>query len=515
MKVFKFTLVCSVFFILSFCSEIKGQNQVALNDLYKNYYRISDKQFNRSWDRWMGTGDYYLNIYGYWGYHGGDNQKWLIMPTYPGSSDYFIADKATGGIADIWYIPNWGLGNVYSYPEYTHGGNNQVFKFTDAGNGEFYIGSPLNAQNYISCSNTWEGNNPYEYPWEGNHNIYFGSFTGLDNQKFKLTPSEGVVNGFTSYLPQRNTVIPQPPAPTSLSDPNICIKCNETIVGETIIPFTMVRNDLPRSIQVKQTPYYKIVRKQYWRMVGTPKTVNPGINHEIEFTQTKGIEHSQLYEVATKLNIGFTVNAEASYTGVAASGSVSTSFSRSFEISKRQVTSLTTNQEDTFRYKKTINVDRTTLYVEYQLVDEYILQRMNGHIVMEWEVAHPSGSNTEVAYPTITGKLATKRVLIEEKKNENLPKNNFSAGVVYPNPFINMMHIEVNTPEACDIEVILYNESGREIKKLNKNVTQKGAHTISIEANGLPKGVYILKGHLKGINDATKKYEFIKKVIKK
>ncbi|MCK5519678.1 MAG: T9SS type A sorting domain-containing protein [Candidatus Marinimicrobia bacterium] len=64
---------------------------------------------------------------------------------------------------------------------------------------------------------------------------------------------------------------------------------------------------------------------------------------------------------------------------------------------------------------------------------------------------------------------------------------------VYPNPFNTEFIIPFTLTETMDVEISLFNISGRKVKSIhNKNHTQ-GAYKIAIDANDIGSGIYLLK----------------------
>lgn len=73
-----------------------------------------------------------------------------------------------------------------------------------------------------------------------------------------------------------------------------------------------------------------------------------------------------------------------------------------------------------------------------------------------------------------------------------LPKQ-FSLDVAYPNPFNGRTSIRCSLPEDGRLQVALLDIMGREaLSVLDRNLT-KGPHQLSIDASGMPAGVYFLR----------------------
>jgi hypothetical protein len=83
-------------------------------------------------------------------------------------------------------------------------------------------------------------------------------------------------------------------------------------------------------------------------------------------------------------------------------------------------------------------------------------------------------------------------------------QNNLFAGFTllqnYPNPFARKTEIKWRTSEYCQVELRLYDFTGREIKTLVDENEAPGKHQVTFNAAGLPPGVYFyqLKANGKG-----------------
>jgi hypothetical protein len=60
---------------------------------------------------------------------------------------------------------------------------------------------------------------------------------------------------------------------------------------------------------------------------------------------------------------------------------------------------------------------------------------------------------------------------------------------VYPNPFNSSATFEFSIPQAGEVQLILYDITGREVKSLTHEFFSVGMHEIAVDAAGLPSGV--------------------------
>ena len=74
----------------------------------------------------------------------------------------------------------------------------------------------------------------------------------------------------------------------------------------------------------------------------------------------------------------------------------------------------------------------------------------------------------------------------------NLPEMVFLSQN-YPNPFNPITQFEYGIPEFSYVDISLYDLNGRKIKSLINSYHQAGYFTMSISANNLNSGVYILQ----------------------
>ena len=505
LKSFFLSLWCLVVFAYT---HVIGQTQsrslttdIPLSSHYKKFFNIASVPTPGNSDfakvlHFAAKSDGHLIIFEFLLPKSNDDQKWLIMPTSPGSDEYVIVNKA---YPLHWRTISTDDGVARSLNLVTNpftGEPRQIFKYTSV--------SPNQPQTVFFFNNGTNGKvaeaqPPFKHPITKRNIrlLQMENFDGSNKQKFTLREIDNI-NGFTSFQAPRNVSIPQPPAPTNLVGDDLCVKCEEHFVGETIIPFVMVRNDLTPELQLSQTPYYKVKRYQYYKMVGNPRVVNPGFGEKVTFSQTTGIQQFSQTTVRETLGMTFTVDANVGFAGSLFSGSAATSLSRSFELRTTQVNSLTESQSQTFTVERTVNVEQTTLYVEYQLIDRYELQRMDGTKVTDWEVARPEGDNTDRTFPQI-GSSANARTtnggsqLGKRVRVTDLAKPVYAAKIASKNPFDNALEVAITHPEACQVKVALYNQRGEEVKAVNQKLNAQGTDKVSIPAASLRNGVYILK----------------------
>lgn len=355
-----------------------------LSKYYRQFYQIAladsgDRAFTQSKDR---LNDNRFNLFES-PHKELDRQHWIIMPSAPDSKECILVEMRKGLVADIFKTNSQAPRVRFS------GDNNRTFQLKDLTSGNVTIHSPKDLTKVLTLRQA--------------QNLVFKDVNSKEPLEIELIQRGTFENGFTSYIPQSNIGIPKPPAPTDMQASDQCVKCNEQVVGETVLPFMMMKDDgLDREGQLALSPYYKIRRSQYWRQVGDPMRVNPGSSRRFSILQKKGIEKFKQQELSLALSIGFTVENEIAFEapvkGREAGSSVAHTLSTEFKLSKTAVNSLTQTSEETFSFERVYHVTEPTVFVEYQLVDHYVILRMDGSEVIDWEVGRSENFNTDVAF---------------------------------------------------------------------------------------------------------------------
>ena len=69
----------------------------------------------------------------------------------------------------------------------------------------------------------------------------------------------------------------------------------------------------------------------------------------------------------------------------------------------------------------------------------------------------------------------------------------FWFGHGYPNPFNPTARVRFAVPSPARVRIALYNIAGREVRVLLDEETEPGYHTVAVDAEGLPSGVYFCR----------------------
>jgi len=69
----------------------------------------------------------------------------------------------------------------------------------------------------------------------------------------------------------------------------------------------------------------------------------------------------------------------------------------------------------------------------------------------------------------------------------------FSIHSIYPNPFNPITNIIYGLPEHVNVQILVYDLSGRQVKTLISEFQTPGYHSVNWNADNLPSGVYLIR----------------------
>lgn len=284
-----------------------------------------------------------------------------------------IAAKHSGKVLDIYSIggPFPGYEPVALIQYYFKNGDNQ--KFFIANDGTIAVksdGKVLDVPKGSTSNDT--GIIPYNYQ-------------GSANQKFTLEKS-----GSDSIKPPTTGTLP--PAPDFKTDDINEELPDETppvITHATYMPYFMVKDPYYNAQQkIKNSPYYILVRRQYWKKV-TQRILAP--SDKYDYTETTGVSRTDQTSMTetTEISIG----ADLGFMFKGFSAGLSTSITKSLSVTKS--TSNTESTETTRGVGYTNPFKHQIAYGKYMLINEYYVTRANGEMITSgdsayWKVPDPS-----------------------------------------------------------------------------------------------------------------------------
>lgn len=509
MKKILFPIVLLLFLVRP---QLKAQAPASLNSHYRGYYQIFDSEKGYSIERKN-------PLLGNPTYNGGDIQQWIVMPTYVGSTEYYIANKSNGTIMVVNSV------YVTTYDGYTDGANNQIMKLNQVTSSgiipKFSIGSAENSQKTFTRSNS-------VLPI-GLNNILFKNYNGGANQLFVFNPVSSFTSPLWEYRTKNNVAIAQPPSPTNLQGQGLCNECNETFKAEAILPFTIVENDMSRTQQAMYSPFYRLEYKQVWRLVGS-KIFQLGDNSGMKVMETVGTSDTYVTDITKTLKVSFSATQEINFTlDKLIGGKVASALGISYDKTTRSINTHVENYSKTIEVTTSYTPTSQTLIAEYQLIDRYRLYRSDGTKIKEWDVALDPRFNTRVSYVCGSrcrvaqpGEIVVKSQSYSSDNtyqvdlaNANELEHNadFVINSVSPNPFQSSVKIDLWAPESANVQIELYNLLGQKVKHIDKVISLGGNTSLEVDGSNLQDGLYVIKVEAIAINDRKKKFSYQQKLI--
>ncbi|MFW6222802.1 MAG: hypothetical protein ACOC3T_04235, partial [Bacteroidota bacterium] len=344
-------------------------------DCYRYIYKVQDRQSSYVWDR-----HHTNNVYSNTTYHGGSNQKWMVMPTYPGSREAMFINLDGGKILDSSKSPS-SLNNIYCFGGKHHGGQNQLFYMSET-SGDFFTIESVDI--------------PLVIDKKSSNDLYCNTEHGGYNQQFKFTPVGTIPNYNKLVLVQNfaeddsHSNIANPPQPMSYEDAGLNIKHNYTLISKAFIPFAYV-NDPGRDYawQAANSPYYILERYQYWKLE-QPYSIGYGLHYATKVTESSGLTTTEQNSIETTFGVKLTRKNEIGITGTLPDYGILVNLSKIFEANMGLTIKQNVTVEETYMLTKDVEfekvVNEALLFHHYRLVEEYKMYRLNSnHPYKEWD----------------------------------------------------------------------------------------------------------------------------------
>ncbi|MBK6877684.1 MAG: T9SS type A sorting domain-containing protein [Ignavibacteria bacterium] len=83
--------------------------------------------------------------------------------------------------------------------------------------------------------------------------------------------------------------------------------------------------------------------------------------------------------------------------------------------------------------------------------------------------------------------------VLSSGNNSSSVPNEFSLHQNYPNPFNPSTTIEYDLPTSGEVVIIIYDVTGREVRRIDAGNKPAGNHKLELNADGLSSGTYLCK----------------------
>ncbi|QWI73171.1 RICIN domain-containing protein (plasmid) [Bacillus mycoides] len=291
-----------------------------------------------------------------------DNQKFLIFTLDNNYS--VIAAKHSGKVLDIISFPFPSPQPIALIQYYFKNGDNQ--KFFVANDGTIAVksdGKVLDIPNGSTKDNVTII--PYQYH-------------GSSNQKFTLEKSGSV----SIKLPTTGTLPPAPDFKTNDINEELPDDTPPVITHATYMPYFMVKDPYYNAQQkIQNSPYYILVRRQYWKKV-TQRVLAP--SDEYDYMETTGVSRTDQTSMTetTEISIG----ADLGFMFKGFSLGLSSSITKSLSVTKSTSTTESTEKTERVFYKNPFT--HQIGYAKYMLINEYYVTRANGELITSGDAAY-------------------------------------------------------------------------------------------------------------------------------
>jgi hypothetical protein len=151
------------------------------------------------------------------------------------------------------------------------------------------------------------------------------------------------------------------------------------VTAYTLIPCIMVQDNWDAKQKIKETPYYLLVKKEYWRKEFQFDVSKGG---EKQGTERWGMRETERDEMEWK--VGIEVKADAGFNVKGFSASRAIAITGELRVNRSTEREKITEKSETNVYKA---IDTNTSFAKYSRVCRFCLQRTNGTQIGEsWEV---------------------------------------------------------------------------------------------------------------------------------
>lgn len=297
------------------------------------------------------------------------NQNFLVFNLDDGYS--IIAAEHSGKVLDISErFQHIGLGALIQYE--FRGSDNQ--KFLIANNGTIAVKRSGKVFD-VPGANTKD------------INIIEYSFNNAVNQKFTFVR----LKNFQVTKPSTGTLPPAPDFTKNDINEQLPDKTNPVITHYTNIPYFMVHdNTLNAQQKIQTSPYYKLVKIQYWEKV-TQRILGP--KDEYSYEKKKGMSRTD--QISMTETVSMSIGADFGFMFKGFSANLSAQVTRELSVTKSTSTTEMTEETFTETYKNPFNYELAR--AQYMLVNEFYVTRMDGtRITANWTVRDDKQTVTRI-----------------------------------------------------------------------------------------------------------------------
>jgi hypothetical protein len=160
------------------------------------------------------------------------------------------------------------------------------------------------------------------------------------------------------------------------------------VVSAQLIPFPFVDDTHTLGRRMRETPYYLLIRRCFWKKVKAKEFAAAGEKEE-ELTWEVGFKEKEISELERTLKIA--IGAKATYKAeVGLGGELSFAEERGERWTRRS--EVERYERETGRYKVNYKYGDHVLVVVWALVNRYTLTRTNGDVIGEVEFVEKDDS---------------------------------------------------------------------------------------------------------------------------
>jgi len=304
-------------------------------------------------------------------YNGGLNQRFIIIPQASDTDWFYAVPLSTGGPAIIRTDSN---NRLFSRSAYPGGGTNELFWLSDASvfPRRFYI-RPLYNSEYIAnvLPSAWYGLRS----WSSGNRFTFdcvGSFPHPMPQLRTGTAEPGAIGD----IPRLTSYSTTPPTSSS-----------PVLIGEMLVPFVYVK-EAGTAWQAQNSPYYRLVRQQYWRRAGLGEKP-AGVGDATTWKATTGMSRSDSVTVETTINTVIKGDGRLEFTKDWLKASLGASMERDIKVVTTLASTTTYTESKEISRSVAFPQEKRVRWAAWYLVDRYTLFRMDGSQVnATWELVY-------------------------------------------------------------------------------------------------------------------------------